>query len=170
MVYGDALLVLSLWLMARAAALGADEEAPAKKPLGFFDILALPEVWISAIFCAVGLMLLCEVEGQADRPSRGGSLAWRSSRSASGRAPARCGRPRAWVSIRAQCARIAAVPVRARATARYRSRSSSSSDHDRSLARGEQALLRWVCPLGALQELVQGIPLGRSSRSRSPSA
>jgi polyferredoxin len=55
-------VVLSLWIVT-AAALGAEEpEAPTKKPLSFFELLALPKVWIGAIFCAVGLVLLLKAK------------------------------------------------------------------------------------------------------------
>lgn len=54
---GRGATVLAWWLIA-ATFVWAEEESGGPRPMGVVDILLLPKVWVGAIFCAVGLVLL----------------------------------------------------------------------------------------------------------------
>ncbi len=158
--------VLILWLLA-AAALGADEEAPAKKPMGVLDILALPKVWISAIFCAVGLVLL--LKSRATRTIR---LVWLGvvfvafgvlgalplgavSRGMGLHPSPVCTIARPFQFIHAD----RAIPVMFFVLLGVTTVLSLV---------GNKLYCGWVCPLGALQELVGRIPLGKKLKITLP--
>jgi len=159
-------VVLSLWLIT-AAALGAEEEALAQKPLGFFDVLALPKVWVGAIFCAAGLMLL--VKSKARRNVRLvwlalafvafgvlGALPLGAVAAGLGIHPSPvCTFARPFQFIYAGTA----IPVTFFVLLGVISVLSLA---------GNKLFCGWVCPLGALQELVQRIPLGKGLKKTLP--
>ena len=158
--------VLCFWLLA-VAALGAEEEAAAKKPMGVLDILAIPKVWISAIFCAVGLVLLLK-----SKAARGVRLAWLGvaffafgvvgalplgavSRGMGLHPSPVCTIARPFQFVYADKTIPIAFFVLLGVTTVL------------SLA-GSKLFCGWVCPLGALQELVQRIPLSKKLKVKLP--
>jgi polyferredoxin len=55
------LLILVSFLLLIAGRLWAEDE-PVREPLGFFDILLLPKVWVGALFCLAGAVLLMKAK------------------------------------------------------------------------------------------------------------
>ena len=160
-------LVLSLWTVA-AAALGAEEpEAPTKKPLSFFELLALPKVWIGAIFCGVGLLLL--LKSKASRNVRLAMLAL------------------AFVAFGVVGALKLGVVSRGMglhpSPVCTLARPFQFIYNDKAIPlgffvflgvitvfslAGNKLFCGWVCPLGALQEMIQRIPLRKGLKKTLP--
>jgi polyferredoxin len=51
------LFLCGVFLLIMAGPLMGDDE-PDRKPMGFWDVLMLPKIWVGAIFCLAGLLLL----------------------------------------------------------------------------------------------------------------
>ena len=55
------LIVSSILLLIMAGPIFGDEEV-AKKPIGFWGVLLLPKIWVGAIFCLAGALLLAKAK------------------------------------------------------------------------------------------------------------
>ena len=55
------LIVSFIFLLIMAGPIFGDEEA-AKKPMGFWGVLLLPKIWVGAIFCLAGALLLAKAK------------------------------------------------------------------------------------------------------------
>jgi len=51
-------VVIAWWLLFAAIVWAEEEAGGEQRKFGFIDVLLLPKIWIGAIFCAVGLVLL----------------------------------------------------------------------------------------------------------------
>jgi polyferredoxin len=159
-------IAMALCVLAAAVA-WAQEEAGERKPLSAIDVILLPKVWVGAIFCAIGAALL--IAAKAKRTVRLlwlglaffafgvlGALPLGSVSRGMGLHPSPvCTITRPFQFVDAGRAIPIAFIVLTGAITVF------------TLA-GNKLFCGWVCPLGALQEAVQRLPLPKKYRFMLP--
>jgi polyferredoxin len=159
-------LLTAAFVLLIAGHLWADEE-PARKQMGFFDILMLPRVWVGALFCLAGAVILMKARG--NRALRVGFLPLiffvfgvltvlplgQFARGMGLHPSPMCSITKPFLFVNAGRSIPVVFPAILFSIAVL------------SIA-GNKLFCGWVCPIGALQELVHEVPLGGKLKFKLP--